>query len=174
MASVGDRGLFEVNIEEVGHAILLRTFRMIGSALGDFVMTTLKRVYGELQWRRKAGEAFTKGTFKRLEDTEKRGLNDVWLATELILHNLEVFQREIKQSCGMEESVRLERLAVDVDCVNRTRTYLFHDMYDVSPNEVMRCIWCLENTWRSFASLEKRGAGLSDDLHEQALVRRTV
>ena len=135
MAVAGNDCMFEISTEELGYALLIKIFRAIGSKLGGFVVTVLKRVYGEVQWRRKAGEAFTRGAFEQLEKTRRVGLKDVWLATELILHNLEVFQKEIKRSGQMEEEIiRLERMAMDVDCVNRTRNYLFHG-FDVSPEE---------------------------------------
>ena len=170
MAVAGNDCMFEISPEELGHALLIKIFRMIGSKLGGFVVTVLKRVYGEVQWRRKAGEAFTRGAFEQLEKTRRVGLKDVWLATELILHNLEVFQKEIKRSGEMkEEIIRLERMAMDVDCVNRTRNYLFHG-FDVSPEEARRCIWSLENTWRRFAHLEDNGTLVIGDLENHQKV----
>ena len=171
MAGFDKDGMFEVSVEELGHAVLIKTFRMVGAKLGEFVMTVLKRVYGELQWRRKAGEALSRRTFEHLERTRRRGLKDMWLATELMLHNLEVFEQEANPSNEFEkeENIRLGRMAMDVDCVNQTRNYLFHG-FDVSPEEALRCIWSLENTWRRFAHLVDNGSTVIDDLEIQQMV----
>ena len=148
----------QVTANELGHAVLIRTFRLVGATLGQYVIRVLQRVYGDDHWQEKAGELFTKSTFSRLENTRRQGLSDIYLATELILHNLEVFQKEMrsKADSGSIETFGLLRLAMDVDCVNKTRTWLFHGV-DVSPEEAVKCILCLENIWWCFAQLEKGG-----------------
>ena len=150
----------QVTANELGHAVLIRTFRLVGATLGQYVIRVLQRVYGDDHWQQKAGELFTKSTFSRLENTRRQGLSDIYLATELILHNLEVFQKEMRSKAdsaaghGSIETFGLLRLAMDVDWVNKTRTWLFHGV-DVSPEEAVKCILCLENIWRCFAQLGK-------------------
>ena len=156
------RRVFDVTVDEFGHAVLIKSFRVVGTALGEFIVKVLKRVYGE-EWQEKAGEAFTRNTSARLKKTRRQALKDVFLATELILHNLEVFQREMMRSEEKEESIRIERMALDVDQINMTRTWLFHGV-NVSPSEVRRCLLCLENVWRRFAQLEKLLPEVIDEL----------
>ena len=63
------------------------------------------------------------GAFQQLEKKHRVELKDLWLATEVTLHNLEILQKEIKLiwSGEMEkESIRLER-SMDVDCTTSAR-----------------------------------------------------
>ena len=166
--------MFDVTVEELGHAVLIKSFRLVGAALGEFVTAVLQNVFQE-QWREKAGEDLTKKTLLKLRLKSTRGqalpLKDVYLVTELILLNLEVFQKEVRRGAKeSEEGFRLERMATDVDCVNCTRTWLFHGV-DVSLNEAGRCLLCLENTWRCFAQLEEATPSVIDGLKALREVR---
>ena len=141
-----------LTVDELAHAVLIKVFKLVGPLLGGFVQSVLKDVYGEEQWRRKAGDGLSKEMYSRLEKTRKQSLKDVYLVTELILQNLQVFLERF-EFVGADESARLTKLALEVDRVSLTRTYLFHGV-QVSNEDVQHCIHSLEKIWRGFSQLD--------------------
>ena len=141
-----------LTVDEFAHAVLIKVFRLVGPLLGRLVQSVFKDVYGEEQWRRKAGDGLTKEMCSRLEKTRKQSLKDVYLVTELILQNLQVFSKRF-EFVGGDESARLTKLALEVDRVSLTRTYLFHGV-QVSNEDVQHCILSLQEIWRGFSQLD--------------------
>ena len=113
--------------DEGGQALLLQAFQLVSPSLGHYLKCSLSGIYGDESWRRRAGRFLTQQMTKRLEMTGQRPLKDIYLICELILNNLEELSAGWVDIDGViQEGFRLERLAVDVDNVSRTRTVLFH------------------------------------------------
>ena len=158
-----------LTVDEFAHAVLIKVFRLVGPLLGRFVQSVLKDVYGEEQWRRKAGDGLSKEMYSRLEKTRKQSLKDVYLVTELILQNLQVFSERF-EFVGGDKSVRLTKLALEVDRVSLTRTSLFHGV-QVSVVDVQRCVLSLEEIFRGFQQLNTGMSAIAGELRNHRKVR---
>ena len=159
-----------LTMEEFGQARLMRLFRLVGPLLGRLVQRVLKDMYGEEEWRRKAGDGLSKEMYSRLEKTRKQSLKDVFLITELLLHNLEVFSGSFDRD-GSEASVSLSTLALAADRVSLTRTCVFHGVR-LSTENVRDCVHSLEKIWRGFPQLAASGPSVVDELRSCREVRQ--
>ena len=171
MAKAKSPILFDATVDEVGHALLLRVFLEVSPSLGHYLQTVLSDIYGEERWRRRAGRCLTPEMKKRLEMTRKLPLKDMYLMCELIVDNLEELIPGWVDIDGVgEEGFRLERLAVDVDNVSRTRTALFHGCRP-SAREIHRCLYSLVRLLRRIPNLV---AMRLDELHSYLMVREAL
>jgi len=176
------RTLVEVSLDEIEliHIILFKAFLSVGPILGHFVQSILSKVYGE-QWPRQAGDMLSKQMFSRLpldgqRERKKEPLKDLYLVCELILDNLEVFQKAMTDSSngwrmrGVHACVRLARLAAKVDFVSQTRTRLAHK-FDVSAEDCSQCFDCIGAIFRGFQHLEGDRVSVMDELESGKSVR---
>ena len=156
--------------DEFGHSVLIRVFALVGPLLGRLVQSVLKKVYREeAEWCRKAGDGLSRDMYSRLKKTQEQSLKDVYLISELILENLEVFSQCFVR-VGEDEIDRLSKLALEVDRVSRTRICLFHGA-QVSIEDVYGCVLSLEEIWRGFPQLDASRSSVVCELSHYREVR---
>ena len=155
--------------DELGHSVLIRVFALVGPLLGRLVQRVLKDVYGEELWRRKAGDGLSKEMYSRLEKTRKQSLKDVYLITELILQNLEIFSQCFLW-VGDDKIDCLSKLALEVDRVSRTRICLFHGV-QISIEDAYGCVLSLQEIWRGFPQLDASRSSVVCELSHYREVR---
>ena len=84
--------------------------------------------------------------------------------TEVLLNNLERFLVDgvVDIDNVGSRGIVLQRLADEIDCLNKSRTAIFHEER-LSVKEIERCCGCVERLWRRFG-LEMGGASSLDYL----------
>ena len=142
MADSSDEVTFDVTWSEIARAVLLRVFKRISPVLGAHVRSAYQEVYGEDGWLTAGKDCLSRRMLAKIEKTPDVLLHDIFIMTELMAARLDrVFLgRWFRGVVGASHhSALLQRLSADVDCVSRTRTWLFHGV-DVSIGEVYRCV----------------------------------
>ena len=142
MADSSDEVTFDVTWSEIARAVLLRVFKRISPVLGAHVRSAYQEVYGEDGWLTAGKDCLSRRMLAKIEKTPDVLLHDIFIMTELMAARLDrVFLgRWFRGVVGASHhSALLQSLSADVDCVSRTRTWLFHGV-DVSIGEVYRCV----------------------------------
>ena len=146
---------FQASTSEVAASVLLRIFSLTGQVMAKYVSSRLKQCYGEQRWRDAALDCLGERSKGFLFDRHEKLTSDIYAITEVVLNNIEgIF---VDDAADIDEvknrGILLQRLAHDIDCVNKSRTELFHNVR-LSVEEVARCCRCVERLWRRFG-LEK-------------------
>ena len=142
MADSSDEVTFNVTWSEIARAVLLRVFKRISPVLGAHVRSAYQEVYGEDGLLTAGKDCLSRRMLAKIEKTPDVLLHDIFIMTELMAARLDrVFLgRWFRGVVGASHhSALLQSLSADVDCVSRTRTWLFHGV-DVSIGEVYRCV----------------------------------
>ena len=146
--TIDDVSACHASADEFAVAILLRVFSMAAPVLCEQVVEGLKRHYGEKRWLFVAAESAGTQLRPHVEKDPSTLGRDIYALTEILLNNLDrVFLTKAQDSDDVEFSgVILQRMAEELDCVQMTRTALFHST-PLSAREVERCLHFLECLW---------------------------
>ncbi len=169
------RKTFQASASEMATAVLLRVFSSASQAIAKHVTDRLKECYGEQRWRLAAGENISRNMKRYLLDSQDNlTAVDIYLLTDVLLNHLEIMFAGFAVDIDEVKSrgIMLQRLVDEVDCVNKSRTALFHDVR-LSVKEVERCCRCVERLWRRLKcfGLDSGAVCSLDDIHGCTKVR---
>ena len=158
--------------DEVAVALLLRVFTIATPVLGDYVSQRMKRRFGERKWFDKILESMGRSRLRpRLEKAANMLRRDIHLITKIFLSELEtVVSADASDGPAVDidkvalRGVLLQRVAVAVYCIGKTRNALHHGV-DLSASEVFRCLQSLERLWHRMEP-EELSPRATDSLQE--------
>ena len=163
-----ERLTFDMTAGELARAVLLRAFKMASPPLGTHVLCRYRRAYGEDSWLKAAQDCLSRRMLTKVKDHPTVLQQDIFILSELLVEKLDrVFLPSFRGVAGAtERSLLLQSMVADVDCVSRTRTWMFHGV-DVSVREVYRCLVSLQRlvTRLSLRTSEDFHNALQTELH---------